>query len=161
MTLRQRFRKKTQIKTSVESDTDNDFDFNEIQNDHVRSDAVIPSDSLVPMDENEIILPIIKKPRERPQKYVTALLNKQILKNIFDKLEENDFTTHLRDCTRSLYHVPKTRTTAGAKRLSKFIPLFVNKVIRFSYNLRSKDFKTYILGNLMDLFIKFSKSFFK
>ena len=82
LTLRQRFRKKMQITTCVESDTDNDLDFNEIQNDPVRSDAVIPSESLVPtVDENEIILPIIKKQRGRPRKIVTALRESPVQNN--------------------------------------------------------------------------------
>ena len=48
----------------------------------------------------------------------------------------------------------------GAKRLSYSIPIFVNKIIRSSFNLCFKDFKSFIMQNFLIIFNKFYKAFF-
>ena len=88
------------------------------------------------------------------------LLNNQILPNIFCKFEVICSSYNLRESSKNLVGLPFSRTMTGAKRLSYSIPIFVNKIIRSSFNLCLKDFKSFIMQNFLIIFNKFYQAFF-
>jgi hypothetical protein len=92
--------------------------------------------------------------------FTHKILNNHILHNIFSLLTPTSKATHnLRDSSRNIFQESKVSTKDGSKRISYILALFVNKVLRHSFNLNSKDFKLFVLENSfskVNLFSKFS-----
>ena len=95
--------------------------------------------------------------------FTHKILNNHILHNIFSLLTPTSKATHnLRDSSRNIFQESKVATKDGSKRISYILALFVNKVLRHSFNLNSKDFKLFVLENSfskVNLFSKFSSIF--
>jgi hypothetical protein len=95
--------------------------------------------------------------------FTHKILNNHILHNIFSLLTPTSKATHnLRDSSRNIFQESKVSTKDGSKRISYNLALFVNKVLRHSFNLNSKDFKLFVLENSfskVNLFSKFSSIF--
>jgi len=95
--------------------------------------------------------------------FTHKILNNHILHNIFSLLTPTSKATHnLRDSSRNIFQESKVSTKDGSKRISYILALFVNKVLRHSFNLNSKDFKLFVLENSfskVNLFSKFSSIF--
>ena len=85
------------------------------------------------------------------------IMNGEILNNIKNMLVSSANPCNTRAGTRNLFIVPLFRTQCGGKRLSVFLPIMLNKVLRFSSNLAMKDFKEFMLSNISNLYINFSK----
>ena len=89
------------------------------------------------------------------------ILNKQFLVNIFDSVAFVAQETN--DKHRSQYYsycnMPRWSTYAGMKRLSYFLPNFVNVVIKHTYNFKLSDYKLYILKNFKNLYNNFCQIF--
>ena len=73
------------------------------------------------------------------------ILNRQILLNIFSSIQFHDTETLERQRKQhfSLCATPNWRTYAGTKRLSYFLPNFVNVVLKNSFNLSFNDFNSF------------------
>jgi hypothetical protein len=81
---------------------------------------------------------------------------KQIsLLNIFNKLVHKTYTKSFRLSTLQVYELPTCKTKSGQKRLSYFLPKFVNLILKNAYNLNLIDFQQSILSNINILFCKF------
>ena len=89
------------------------------------------------------------------------ILNRQILLNIFSSIQFHDTETLERQRKQhfSLCATPNWRTYAGTKRLSYFLPNFVNVVLKNSFNLSFNDFNSFITDNLRLLYDNFCKVF--
>jgi len=91
--------------------------------------------------------------------FAHKVLNKQILVQFFNQnivSNENKVAkSSLRGSILSILEVPRTRTARGAKRLSVYLPHFVNKILKHSFNHTLVDFKNFVLSNLVFLFEKF------
>jgi hypothetical protein len=87
------------------------------------------------------------------------ILNNIILKDFFSDLKPNLNVKNTRCMTRNLFNVPRSLTLKSGKRLSIYLPQIVNKIIRYSHNLKFKDFKQYILFIISDLYLKFDLNF--
>ena len=89
------------------------------------------------------------------------ILNKQFLVNIFDSVAFVAQETN--DKHRSQYYsycnMPRWSTYAGMKRLSYFLPNFVNVVIKHTYTSKLSDYKLYILKNFKNLYNNFCQIF--
>jgi len=81
------------------------------------------------------------------------ILNNKILQNIKIKLQTHAAKYDLRD--KRIFVEPKSRTKAGAKRLTIFLSKLVNKTIRYSYLLSLSDFKYFVSNHILLLFKKF------
>ena len=91
------------------------------------------------------------------------VLNKQILKQIQGKLvfTVNQTMSKLRSRKPEIIEVPGHDLNAGSRRLSIFLPRFVNLIIRDSFKLTFNEFKNMLLSkmNLLKNFKEFSKYF--
>ena len=86
------------------------------------------------------------------------ILNKTILKNFYEDLIVNSNIKNTRSKSRNILVVPRCETHKSSKRLSNYLPLLVNNVLRYSYNLPFNYFKTFILFNISSLFLNFSSN---
>jgi hypothetical protein len=89
--------------------------------------------------------------------FTMKIFNSKFLSEFKGKLKEH-INTSLR--ISNIYLVPNSSTLAGSKRLSIFLPTLVNKVLRYSVFFEPVAFKSYIRLNLIELYNKFSISFF-
>ena len=83
------------------------------------------------------------------------ILKQCLLVNIFTKLIPKVYKRSLRSTTSLIYVIPICKTNLGQKRLSFFLPKFVNLILKHSYNLSFNDFKKAILSNIVVYFEKF------
>lgn len=83
------------------------------------------------------------------------VLNGTILGDLGGGLKFRPQVKGLREGTRGLVTVPFSRTTRGLRRISVFLPKFVNLVIRRAYGLSFSDYKAFVLDGLSGLFDKF------
>ena len=80
------------------------------------------------------------------------ILNKKILLQFHELL--SPIKNRLRN-NDDIYLEPKSRTIAGSRRLSIFLPKFINEIVRYSYLISVSDFKTFLLFNISDFYNKF------
>ena len=85
------------------------------------------------------------------------IMNGEILNDIKAKLTPSVNVCNTRASTRNIFMVPFSRSHCGGKRISIFLPIMVNNVLRNSSNLVLREFKEFILTNISNLFLKFSK----
>ena len=85
------------------------------------------------------------------------IMNGEILNDIKAKLTPSVNVCNTRAGTRNIFMVPFSRSHCGGKRISIFLPIMVNNVLRNSSNLVLREFKEFILTNISNLFLKFSK----
>ena len=81
------------------------------------------------------------------------VLNKHFLRQIAEKIElqETSSMSRLRGRKPDLAVVPTYNKNNGCRRLSIFLPRFINLIIREAYNLPFLDFKKAIFSNLIEL----------
>ena len=89
------------------------------------------------------------------------ILNRQILGRILRQIVfiENPLPNRLRNKEPELVMVPNGRTISGARRLTIFLPVLVNLLLRNTYTFAFTDFKKNILSNLFGKFETFIKHF--
>ena len=63
------------------------------------------------------------------------ILDKVILNSLYEGLTVNTNIKHTRSKTRNIFVIPRCVTLKSSKRLSNYLPLFLNNVLRYSYNL--------------------------
>jgi hypothetical protein len=83
------------------------------------------------------------------------IFNKCLLNNIFCNFKFKEYGNDLRDSTKSVVTVPQSRTVFGSKRISVFLAIFCNKIMKFSYNHNFVDFKCSLYDNLLLNFVIF------
>ena len=83
------------------------------------------------------------------------ILNKTILTNIYQRLKFRSYDRSLRNI--SVLNIFVCKTSCGYKRLTYFLSKFVNKIVKFSFQLEVKDFKNFILTNLINFYEQFNK----
>ncbi len=59
-----------------------------------------------------------------------------------------------------IFNLPPVNTFHGKFKLSYFLPNFVNKTLRNSFNLSFIDFRNFLKNNLLLLFTEFNNYFF-
>ena len=89
-------------------------------------------------------------------------MNERIMPAFYTNLDKisNSYNTRSQIKFDS-FRVPKTRTAIGSKRLSVFLPNFINEILKNSYNLKFVEFKEHIANNVSifyDNFIKCMKN---
>ena len=91
------------------------------------------------------------------------VLNKNFLRQIAEKvvMQKTSGTSRLRGREPELAIVPNFNKNNGCRRLSVFLPRFINLIIRETYKLPFVEFKNAIFSNsnLMKNFEQFQKHF--
>ena len=100
--------------------------------------------------------------------FAYKLLNKQILKKFRNNLIDFvDQTKSIRLINKNafvikdIFSLPFVNTMHGKFRLSFFLPNFVNKIIRNSYNLSYNEFSKHLNDNLLLFYNDFNNFFYK
>ena len=92
------------------------------------------------------------------------LLNSNCLLKICKSFEYNQnsisYNYNLRNQDSKIVNIINRRTKSGDKCLSFILSKFVNNIIKHSYNLNLKDYKSCIFSNLLNQFNLFNDSFF-
>ena len=84
------------------------------------------------------------------------IVNNLILKDIGKFLKHHIKIVNTRDNSSNIYDVPIVNSYMGAKRISIYLAIMINNVLKKSTNLPMKDFKEIMLLNLSILYPKFS-----
>ena len=103
------------------------------------------------------ITPFYYRLIERFAVFSRKIMKNIILTNIKEKLVIRNTTYLLRSNQCDLFVVPKHAILEGKRRLSIFLPKFINKIMKNSYeNKTSKKFLKYISNNIeKDFYVKF------
>lgn len=84
--------------------------------------------------------------------FFRKIMNNNILNDLRNRLEPIKYGTRNND---NIFIVPRSRTLAGSRRISIYLPECMNVIIRHSYLLGLSDFKTFIIFNLGNFYRKF------
>ena len=102
------------------------------------------------------LLPIRLRIFFRLNIFCHKIMNNQILKSFYKNLK---FKDKLFFRNRDLVIVPDIRANFGRASLGYFLPRFLNIILKDSYSLSAKDFKSYLSLNLDKLFLLFLNNF--
>jgi hypothetical protein len=111
--------------------------------------------------------------------FMYKIMNGNVLQHIKDRLISSDLTeesttnlTRYRkrcilasqnttsfETDACLFVVPKRNTKSGELSISIFLPNFINKILKKSYDFNFSEFKFFILHNILILYSKFELSF--
>ena len=102
---------------------------------------------------NYNIRPYFYRLIERFAIFSKKIMINDILSNIKDKLQTRTNKFNVR--TFDSFKVPKNITFDGKRRISVFLPKFLNKILKNSYNNSYSDLKKHFSSNMKTFYVQF------